>query len=534
MEQITFDTESGISEEEQQEILTGLDKLTETEGHTLLVENVPFEKEAKKRGLLFPILVNVAAVLLLAGGLFVLLSRHNQDQMQFQQGDVTLGSAERKLIEEIRKETAGRISAKDAEIAGILAKLNDVDSEIQNLQTVFDESAIPQEQLEVERGRMADLQKRKEEYQSQLESLQEERGKILEEARIKETNLHNQIADKTNELEDLSTLYEQTQSDLGSAQDQLRKITDAEERATLIDRQLEGYYASLNSQIKAVQLNDAASTLQTMKNFLNTPSFQNIQVFQRQKEARLATIDAITSLINASLSIRPKDIPPTNILPDSTVVDTPIQNPSDSTNAVEEAAYEKTIANLKTQNTGLEKTIADRDRTIKDRDRTIDSYKNQGKSLSTQEKTINDLQSQIDTLNAQNTTLQRASVTNTATISDLQTQIATLNSLNTTLRQTASTSTAAIDELKAQNTALQQSLTARENVLGDLRTQGTSLQQTIAARETTINELRMQNSTLQQTVIARESTITTRDNTIKDLQNQITAIRQLLGTSQLE
>jgi hypothetical protein len=63
---IVFDTSSGISEEEQREILAGLDTLAGRPG----IENpsLSVNREAKKRGVLFPLLVNIGALLLLAAG----------------------------------------------------------------------------------------------------------------------------------------------------------------------------------------------------------------------------------------------------------------------------------------------------------------------------------------------------------------------------------------------------------------------------------------------------------------------------------
>ncbi|MDR3166788.1 MAG: hypothetical protein LBT93_02500 [Treponema sp.] len=63
---IVFDTTSGISEEEQREILAGIEGIA---GENRIVSpSRPLKEEAKKRGFLFPLLVNIFALLLLGGG----------------------------------------------------------------------------------------------------------------------------------------------------------------------------------------------------------------------------------------------------------------------------------------------------------------------------------------------------------------------------------------------------------------------------------------------------------------------------------
>ena len=224
--EIVFDTVSGISEEDQREIIASLDTLTQTRlGET----EVSFDRaigKAAKKGALFPALVNIIALaVLVAGGLAVLLT-HTQDQAQFQQVEANLCLTERKLIAEIRRETAAQLGAKDAEIAEILAKLADVDADILKLQgSGLSEAAI--------HDQLISLRKLKAEYQARLDALQQERGRLLENARVREANLHSQLLSKAGENEEMAARYQQAQTDLGAAQEQLRKLTDEEAKNAL-------------------------------------------------------------------------------------------------------------------------------------------------------------------------------------------------------------------------------------------------------------------------------------------------------------
>jgi chromosome segregation ATPase len=509
--EIIFDTESGISVEEQQEILAGLDTLT---GDHLADAALPLEKEAKKTGALFPALVNGAALLLLAGILTALFLSHTHEQVRFEQGGVILGLTERKLIAEIRKETGALLSAKDAEIADILAKIAGIDRQLQDLQTEFEGRvrekeaelrAQMQKDADAERDRLnnqrlpaatvdermrifdeqqiarlntelaafkerlasekssaqADLQKLKDEYQAQLAALQRERGQILEDARVREANLHEQLIVKTTESAEIGALYEQTQSNLSAAQEQLRSLTSETEAASLIEAQLSAYYTIIDGRINDGQFDEAAATLASMKDFLETPSFQNSRPFKARKAAHLATIGALSILLDTNTQLRSAA---------GTVPPPPATDADISTDAL---SNEKLIADLREQAATLQQTIAERDQTIS-------AYKSQGSNANTQD--------------------------------------------------------AAMSALRSQNAALQQTLAARDSALNELRTQGGGLQQTLAARESTITELRTQNSTLQQTVFARESTITelqaqntTLQQTAEQLRRQNDAIRQALS-----
>ena len=116
-EEIIFDTSSGISIEEQQEILAGINAMTGSHrltGHSL-GENGPGESflvpesalsGAKKKGFLFPLVVNIAALIFLVLG-FVLLSFFQvNNEQEIRRSGVVLGHTERMLIREIRQETS--------------------------------------------------------------------------------------------------------------------------------------------------------------------------------------------------------------------------------------------------------------------------------------------------------------------------------------------------------------------------------------------------------------------------------------------
>ena len=99
---IVFDTSSGISLEEQQEILNGINAMT---GGNRMVQEAPVAK-AKKKGFLFPMFVNIGAVAIIAGGFYFLSFTNVQNTEAVRNNSVSFGLTERRLIQEIREEAS--------------------------------------------------------------------------------------------------------------------------------------------------------------------------------------------------------------------------------------------------------------------------------------------------------------------------------------------------------------------------------------------------------------------------------------------
>ena len=96
-----FDTASGISGEEQREILAGINSIAEKNRRSLAAGKTALP--AGKKGSIFPLLVNIIAVLILAGGFFLLLLVHGKEEVRVREGTAVYNPAERALIEEIRR-----------------------------------------------------------------------------------------------------------------------------------------------------------------------------------------------------------------------------------------------------------------------------------------------------------------------------------------------------------------------------------------------------------------------------------------------
>ena len=135
---IVFDSSSGIPIEEQKEILSEINGIAENRRRHLS-QSAGEETiiKAKKSSSLFPLLVNIAALLLLCGGAWFLFYFNGKKDIQVRQGTAVYDLTERALIDEIRRDSATndlaqmskeqeRAAAIEAQLAGGLAAISEL------------------------------------------------------------------------------------------------------------------------------------------------------------------------------------------------------------------------------------------------------------------------------------------------------------------------------------------------------------------------------------------------------------------------
>ncbi|MDR1443706.1 MAG: hypothetical protein LBI94_02390 [Treponema sp.] len=459
---IVFDTNSGISETEQRDILAGIENAVRRDRRSLA--EIP-PARAKKKGILFPLLVNIAALVLLAAGLAAILVFRDAEETQIRGTTALYNSAERVLIREIRRDTALELEAKEREINTILAQLAGVDGELQDLYSSNQELTAEQKAIE------ANLQRLQEEYRSSLGSLQDDRSRILESSRAREASLRAQFDERAGEL---AAQAEQSREDLSRAREELERLSSDQEKGAAIEAQLSAMYTGAASAINGNRLKDAAATLNSMRNFINTPSFQGIRTVQPRRAFYLSSITTLEGLINLAESLN-----------------SAVEASGGSGQTTRIARLEEEKAALEEQVAGLNQAVNASDAEGSGLGRQVGELQNRIGGLQTQ------TAEQERTLNEQRRTLEERQRNITA----LTQQAAALNSQVTGLSQTA-------EERQRNITALTQQAAA-------LNSRITALEQTAAEKDTEIETLRNTNS----------------DQTarIESLTSQLATIRQALG-----
>jgi chromosome segregation ATPase len=485
---IVIDPKSGISEEEQRQILAQINSIAEKNRLSLSEGNNGKGKKprfkAKRSGGVFPVVINIAAVAALAGGLFLLSSMHGKTDAHVRTGAKVYNSAERALIEEIRKETLSLLEAKENEISLISSKLEEIDAEL--LSTLSGGGLTAEGKQN--RERLLALQ---EEYRSTLSGLQDERSQILEDARAKEAVLQAQLESRAREL---AAVSQQSAEAIGLAHGELERLEKEQNQAAAVEAEMGAFFANLNRQVADNRLDEAAGTIKTARDFINTPAFQALRSIQARKDMYLRTINAFEAMIDET---RKYQAALNN------------ENPFLEGNPISD----------------MQSTIARLEQNLAEKEKTIDALSSQGSGASRRlnelERANNALQTEKRQLERTNSTLQTQNSQLERTNNTLQTQNSQLERTNNTLRTQNSQLTADLDKQTQTAAATQQNLTqttARfqqaESDLQKEKAETARLNQTVSDRETSIRSR-------DATISAREATIANRDDVIRRIRNEV-------------
>jgi predicted nucleic acid-binding Zn-ribbon protein len=290
---IVIDASAGIAAEEQEEIIANIDAIAGKNRIT----SAPVKVTAKKRGILLPVLINISALVVLAGGLFFLWTFFKQTDTVIRTDSGTLNSAEGKLLEEIQNE------------------------------------------------------------------------------------------------------FDAARAEFDAARAALDKLNSNMERATLFEWQMSGFYNTVNTYFRGGKLMEARNTITLMREFVNTPSFREINQIEERRELNLAMIDTVSRLIDESIRAR-------NVTDE---LDRASQIASDALREKEgaesrvlaleaelnsvQAASQKTIDTLRSQNTQKDQALAvSQQRTANELKAQAEKFQ---RNIASNQKTIRDLQSEV-------------------------------------------------------------------------------------------------------------------------------------------
>jgi hypothetical protein len=339
---LSFDAESGISKEDQKDILKAIENVVTENKIATTPED--FVVKAVKRGVLFPTLVIVAAVvaLIVGGAAFYFL---------FQQGETkivrgTLGTitAEGQLIQAVRQEANAKIDEKNQEISSIQVRLADIDKQRQDLQSNMDAKVNQREQelrsqltvaLAAEKARleaeglskqavavrMAELEKQRsaqlerqlndfrkdaeaqrllaeknlttlqQNFQANLAQANAERQQAMADAQKREAELRGQFTQKTQTLESANA----------RAQQELAAIAAQREKEDLVISQLTGLYGVVRDNIAGHQYDKALDGLASLRDFVNRPDIATLPAIAKRHDFDIFVIDSLTSYVQGEI-----------------------------------------------------------------------------------------------------------------------------------------------------------------------------------------------------------------------------------------
>jgi hypothetical protein len=340
-----FDKSSGISKEDQQDILLHIDHVAKSS--RILAGPETWKFKTKRRGLMLPIVVNVVGLLVLSGGIYGLGRLFSVDKKENASGTAMITSAEGKLLQEIKREAEGQIQQKDQEIASIQQQMAALDREKDQLLSSVEarvkaketelrdqlnvelererqrliaeglsESTIQQRLKEFERKKseefnaqladfskkaeserialQANLDKARDEYRKSLSDATSERQRIQDEARSREQALREQLNAKDQALE---AERSRTAESLRTAQAELAKFNEDATRSKATEDRLLGLYASARQSLNDGRLDDATKTLEALRSYLSDTQVNAIPSLRARRELDLFTMSLIERTI---------------------------------------------------------------------------------------------------------------------------------------------------------------------------------------------------------------------------------------------
>ncbi len=320
----------GISEHDRADIEREIDEVQKR--HQLGVSPDLLLIREGRRGILFPILVNVLAVAMIAAGVLV-LPRLLTDQADDEELPAdALASAEGEVLRELREEADRQLRERDAQIAEVQERLaslelerEDVDLEIERRVTEREaelQSRLEQE-LADERGRLEDQQISEVEIDSQLAEyeaarqaeieqelsayvaeLEAERDRLVAELATIESEFESELAQLRSERDRIAAEAEAVEADDPGDEEATALLADLRERRerdSRIEQQITGFYEAFRETWRAGHLDRAREELSELERFLNDPSIRTHSAVERRRETDLFIIESLGALLSAEI-----------------------------------------------------------------------------------------------------------------------------------------------------------------------------------------------------------------------------------------
>ena len=344
--------EDKVSEKDRREILETIDRVVAE--NRLTVSPGLFALKPKKNGLLFPLVINLAALAAVAVGFFVANLYFSRQQSSISNQAGTFFSAEGKLLEAVRKQSQAELAAKDQQIESIQGQLGKLDQEAAGLRKNMDATIAAKEQnlraqmsveLDAEKARLQklgisqeDVNRRLQEYQNQisqrydrqLSSFQQqvqtelaarekqiqtererqqqilaqanqEKQNLQVEAQTRESQMRSQFEAQQAQLQtqnqQLQTQASAAQALASQAQAKLQALSSQSQNEQLIDDQIAGSYNSILADIKDNKLDQAQQDMTSLRALLENPKIDTLPDIAKRRPIDLALIGTLQNLI---------------------------------------------------------------------------------------------------------------------------------------------------------------------------------------------------------------------------------------------
>ncbi|MBN1835439.1 MAG: hypothetical protein JW820_06275 [Spirochaetales bacterium] len=327
-----------VSESERQEILSQIERAIQGERKPLAEELDHLQ--ARRKGRLFPILVNVVAAVLVAAGAFLFSELFEIRSESITLRSAGLVSAEGTLLETLRRESQGQIRDKELQIAAIEKRLATMDEQTVALKARFESdlrareeelrrrveaemveerdrlvaagttaSAIDRRIREMEAEREAALRNELERYRSDLQAALRQKEQELVESR---RQLQGTLAAATSERVRLASEMTQREAELrnrfqreresleqeaSAAEQRLAALQETYRQQQVLEDQLSGHYRDALDRLAVGDLAGAGEALERLNRLLDSPGLARVPGLLERRTLDRALSKALEELI---------------------------------------------------------------------------------------------------------------------------------------------------------------------------------------------------------------------------------------------
>lgn len=336
--QFSREDSSGISEADQREIREEIERVAAE--NRIQVSGDLLEYTPQRNGAIFPIIANLAGLVLLGAGILVLFLIFRSEDASIRSAEQSVAATESRLIQELRRETEAQIAEKEAEIEQIVARLESISEERAALARDIDEQIRQREaeleeqfqaELEAERRRLqtlnlseTEIEARLAEYEAQkrqeynqrlaafqdrmlaererleedLDSLEAQFNQTLEQASQERQAILQESEARIGELEsEFQSRLSQSEAELSAAQRELNRLSQSRERETLIRGQITGLYGTISENLQEGEYAAALENVDTLETLLNEAGTFQVEALREERAANLFMVRTLREYI---------------------------------------------------------------------------------------------------------------------------------------------------------------------------------------------------------------------------------------------
>ncbi len=358
-DELAIGPEAGISPEDRRDVTERIEAVVRE--NRIRVTPELLAVGSGRSGALFPALVNVVAVVVLAGGLALGLIALRRSEADLAGAQGTFKTAEGRLIAELRRQTDELLQSKDGEIQSIQQRLAGVRQERDQILKEIDDRVRQKEEelrkalvaeMDTERKRMlaagqsrdevnariSDLQSRRSgeiarevedyrkqlqqewerqlaglrlvqsQYQDALTGLEQERLSISREAQAREQSMRREAAEQAKAREELAAQGEQARREAAEAQKALAALSDQTKQEALVSSQILGLYGRVADDVSARRYDGALEKLDSLRRIYADPRFVALPGVKERMKVDLFLADALGGLVREQQRLQQVDI----------------------------------------------------------------------------------------------------------------------------------------------------------------------------------------------------------------------------------